>query len=153
MSQTREFKVLLVEDEPADGYLVRKAFAASPFQVTLTHVTDGIEALEYLRHEGGQHANAVRPDLILLDLNMPRMDGRQLLAAIKKDDDLCGIPAIVLSTSQVPRDAAECYRLGAAGYVVKPMNLSQLFSEIRRLEDYWFSLVQLPAETDELPCR
>ncbi|WP_448191451.1 response regulator [Azospirillum sp. sgz301742] len=145
MSAKSQFTILLAEDDPADAFLVKEAFNENRIAVDLHRVSDGVEAFEFLRRQSEQFRNAPTPDLILLDLNMPRMDGREFLAAIKKDDALCGIPVVVLTTSDVERDAVASYRLGAAGYVVKPMDMDQFFAEIRRLEDYWFSLVRLPA--------
>ena len=145
MSSKCRFTILLVEDEPADAFLVREAFIENRFLVNLHHASDGVEAFEFLRREGERFHTAPTPDLILLDLNMPRMDGREFLAAIKKDDALCSIPVVVLTTSDVERDAVAAYRLGAAGYIVKPVDMDQFFAEMKRLEDYWFSLVRLPS--------
>ncbi|MDD5175947.1 MAG: response regulator [Sterolibacterium sp.] len=138
------FYALLVEDELADAHLVKAAFIENHILADLQHVVDGCEALEYLRREGPRFANAPRPDLILLDLNMPRMDGRKFLAALKQDPQLCNIPVVVLTTSDVERDVIASYNLGAAGYVTKPMDVVQFMAVIRDLGDYWFALVRLP---------
>lgn len=135
--------VLLVEDTEADAHLTRLAFLEGRFHVDLHHVVDGIDALAFLRREE-RWANAPRPDLILLDLNMPRMDGREFLAEIKKDDDLAAIPVVVLTTSEVQRDVMASYRNGAAGYIVKPLDMDQFIKAIQGLEDYWITLVRLP---------
>jgi CheY-like chemotaxis protein len=138
------FSILLVEDEPADANLVKVAFSENNVLAELNWVVDGREALEYLRREGSRFADASRPDLILLDLNMPRMDGRKCLAALKQDPVLCKIPVVVLTTSDVERDVVASYMLGAAGYVTKPMDMIQFMDVIRDLGEYWFSLVRLP---------
>ena len=140
------FVVLLVEDDPADAHLTRAAFRMGRFLIDLRHVFDGVEAFDYLRRRGDAFADAPRPDLILLDLNMPRMDGREFLAEIKTDPDLCRIPVVVLTTSDVERDIAASYRLSAAGYVVKPVDMEQFCAVVGRLQDYWFSIVRLSQE-------
>ncbi|MCB1931907.1 MAG: response regulator [Candidatus Accumulibacter sp.] len=142
--RTRPFVILLAEDEPADAHLVRLALTENGVQADLQHVVDGREALDYLHQEGRRFATAVRPDLILLDLNMPRMNGREVLAAIKGDPALCDIPIVVLSTSEVDRDIRDTYRLGAAGYITKPPDLARFVIEMRQLSEYWLSLVSLP---------
>lgn len=145
MSTPARFSILLVEDNPADAYLVRAAFAENHFLVDLRHVSDGIEAFAFLRRSEERFKAVPRPDLILLDLNMPRMDGREFLTAIKKDDDLCSIPVVVLTTSDVERDVVASFKLGSAGYIVKPVDMEQFIAAIRRLEDYWFTVARLPA--------
>ncbi len=124
--------VLLVEDDEADAYLVRMAFADTGMAVELNHVGDGIEALEYLRR-----GRKPRPRLILLDLNMPRMDGRDFLAQIKSDAELRTIPVVILSTSDSPRDKARSRELGAADYIVKPMYMEELNAAVRGLTRFW----------------
>jgi len=109
----------------------------------LHHVLDGVEALEFLRREG-QHLDAPQPDLILLDLNMPRMNGREFLAAVKADEVLKLIPVVVLTTSDVERDVVASYKLGAAGYITKPVDMDQFVDAIRQLDTYWFVLARLP---------
>lgn len=116
------FVILLAEDEPADAHLVKVAIADG--MAELHHVLDGREALDYLQRLGPRYAGAPRPDLILLDLNMPRLDGREFLAAIKQLPDLRDIPVVVLTTSEVERDVVAAYDLGAAGYITKPMSRS-----------------------------
>jgi len=137
-------RILLVEDDAADAHLVRLAMAETRINATLEHVVDGREALEYLRRETDRFKEALRPDLILLDLNMPRLDGREFLVAVKADVALRAIPVVVLSTSDVERDVLGAYRLGAAGYVAKPLDVSEFIAEIRQLGEYWTSLVRLP---------
>jgi CheY-like chemotaxis protein len=135
---------LLVEDEPADAHLVRTALSENHILTDLRHVADGREALEYLRHQGPRFADAPRPHLILLDLNMPRMDGRECLLALKRDPDLADIPVVVLTTSEVERDVLASYTLGAAGFITKPVDVTQFIAAIRDLGVYWFDLVRLP---------
>ena len=137
-------RILLVEDDAADAHLVRLAMAETRINATLEHVVDGREALEYLRRETDRFKEALRPDLILLDLNMPRLDGREFLVAVKADVALRAIPVVVLSTSDVERDVLGAYRLGAAGYVAKPLDVSEFIAEIRQLGEYWTPLVRLP---------
>ncbi|MGE5503174.1 MAG: response regulator [Actinomycetota bacterium] len=134
--------ILLVEDEVSDAYLVTQAFQENHIAVDLHHVVDGVEALEFLQRQG-KYGNAPRPDLILLDLNMPRMDGRRFLAEIKQDDHLATIPVVILTTSDVERDTVSSYRTGAAGYIVKPIDMEQFIDVIKVLEEYWFTLVRL----------
>ena len=146
MSQTGDlFRVLLVEDEPADAHLVRMAFEEGRVLVDLQHVRDGVEALDYLQRQG-PFSEAVRPDLILLDLNMPRMDGRRFLEKIKTLGDLKRIPVVVLTTSEAETDILSSYDLGAAGFIVKPVNIDDFIEQVQQLEDYWFTLVRRPPE-------
>ncbi len=140
---TQTFTILLVEDEPADAYLVRQAFKENHILVDLHHVSDGQEAMEFLTRQG-QYADAPRPDLILLDLNMPRMDGRRFLGEMKNNPEISATPVVILTTSDVERDTLSSYRLGAAGYIVKPIDINQFVNTIKVLEEYWFTLVRLP---------
>lgn len=139
------FIILLAEDEPADAHLVKAALTENHILADLHHVMDGREALEFL-HREGQFADAPRPDLILLDLNMPRMDGRGFLAAIKLEADLRTIPVVVLTTSEVERDVVSSYDLGAAGYITKPVDIIQFIAAIRCLSNYWVDLVRIPQQ-------
>ena len=138
------FDILLVEDEPADAHLVRSALKEGKVLCHLHHVEDGIEALAFLRREGERYREAQKPDLILLDLNMPRMNGREFLAAVKADELLRGIPVVILTTSDVERDVEASYHLGAAGYITKPVDMEQFIDAVRQLGDYWFVLARLP---------
>ncbi len=140
------FVILLAEDEPADAHLLRLALTESGMVANLQHVVDGREALEYLRRQGRRFVQAQRPDLILLDLNMPRMDGREFLAAVKDDAALCDIPVVVLSTSEVERDVLATYRLGAAGYISKSPDVTEFIREIRQLSRYGTPLLRLPED-------
>ena len=143
---TQPFTILLAEDEPADAHLVKTALSENHILADLQHVFDGREVLEYLRRQGQRFAQAARPDLILLDLNMPRMDGRECLAALKQDPELADIPVVVLTTSEVERDVLSSYTLGAAGFITKPMDVVQFMAAIRDLGVYWFDLVRLPKQ-------
>ncbi|MBI3523880.1 MAG: response regulator [Betaproteobacteria bacterium] len=138
------FDVLLVEDEPADANLVRSAIKEGKVHCRLHHVTDGVEALDFLRRRGERYRTSPQPDLILLDLNMPRMNGREFLAAVKTDEALEAIPVVVLTTSDVERDVVASYKLGAAGYITKPVDMEQFIDAVRQLNDYWFVLTRLP---------
>jgi CheY-like chemotaxis protein len=143
MIPNRPFVVLLVEDEPADAHLVKVALRESRLLVDLHIACDGVEAMQFLRREG-ELSDKPRPDLILLDLNMPRMDGREFLSVIKADQALCEIPVVVLTTSDVERDVVSAYQLCAASFITKPVDMDQFTSAIRGLGDYWFALVRLP---------
>jgi CheY-like chemotaxis protein len=138
------FTVLLVEDEVADADLVRMAFDEGRLLAELHHVVDGVEAFAFLRRETDACADAPRPDLILLDINLPRMNGREFLQQIKQDPDLRSIPVVILTTSDVERDIFAGYDLGAAGYVVKPIDLDQFIKTIQGISDYWVTVVRLP---------
>ena len=140
----KPFDILLVEDEPADANLVRSALKMNKVFCTLHHELDGVDALAFLRRQGERNKDAPQPDLILLDLNMPRMNGREFLAEVKKDPDLSVIPVVVLTTSDVERDVVASYKLGAAGYITKPVDMEQFIDAIRQLDSYWFVLARLP---------
>jgi CheY-like chemotaxis protein len=142
------FVILLVEDEPADAQLVKIAIRATQLPIEIHAASDGVDALEFLRQQGkwaSSSAIAPRPDLILLDLNMPRMDGFEFLSHLKKDPRLAMTPVVVLTTSDAERDVLAAYQISAAGYVTKPVDMDQFTSSIRTLCEYWFSLVRLPA--------
>ena len=137
------FDVLLLEDEPADVHLARIAFQEAGVKATITDVSDGTEGLSYLRRQG-DYGDAPRPDLILLDLNMPRMNGKEFLSQIKADHDLKQIPIVVLTTSSSATDINSCYSLGASGYITKPVEVDDFIAAVSSLERYWFNLVRLP---------
>jgi CheY-like chemotaxis protein len=143
-TENHRFVILLAEDEPADAHLIKVAIAENHILADLHHVVDGREALDYLQRQGERFAHSPRPDLILLDLNMPRMDGREFLAAIKQLPDLRDIPVVVVTTSEVERDVVASYGLGAAGYITKPVDVGQFMAAIRDLGNYWIDLVRLP---------
>lgn len=138
-------RILLVDDDPVDVRLTREALRESKVQATVEAVYDGMEALAYLRREG-KYTQAERPDLILLDLNMPKKDGREVLNEIKTDPSLRRIPVVILTTSGADEDVLRTYDLGANAYVVKPVNLQQLITVVQSIEDFWFTIVRLPRE-------
>ena len=135
--------ILLVEDDPGDVELTREGLAAGKLLVNLHTVDDGIKALRYLRHEE-PYVDAFRPDIILLDLNLPRMDGRETLKEIKADERLRSIPVIVLTTSEADIDILKCYDLGASCYIAKPVGFEAFLKVVRSLEDFWFTVVKMP---------
>lgn len=141
----RPIEILLVEDSPSDADLTEEALSDGKVLNNLHWVEDGVEALAFLRRQG-KHANAPRPDLILLDLNLPKKDGREVLAEIKADPNLKRIPAIVLTTSAAERDILKTYELNANCYVTKPIDLDQFISAVKLIEQFWLALVKLPLE-------
>ena len=143
---TKPIQVLLVEDNPADADLMCEAIASGRLLLDVTTVRDGAAAIQYLRGEG-RYADAVRPDLILLDLNLPKMDGRQVLATIKADAELRGIPVVVLTSSTAERDIVQSYNLGANCYVIKPVDLKAFQSIVKDVENFWFTVVKLPGNS------
>jgi len=137
------FVVLLVEDEPADVHLTKMAFKESKVLVDVYDVGDGVEALEFLEAKG-KYDSAPSPDLILLDLNMPRMDGKTFLKRLKSLDKFKRIPVVILTTSEAETDVIASYDLGANGFIVKPLDIEQFIAAIQTLEDYWLKLVKRP---------
>jgi CheY-like chemotaxis protein len=137
-------EILLVEDNPGDVVLTKEALAEAKVRNNLHVVNDGVEAMEFLRHQG-RFGDVVRPDLILLDLNLPRKDGRDVLAEVKADKDLRRIPVVVLTTSKAEADIIKSYDLHANCYVSKPVDLDQFIEVVRSIEDFWFSIVRLPS--------
>ncbi len=135
--------ILLVEDNAGDARLMEEALAEAKIRNRLHVMADGVEALAYLRRQD-TFAGASRPDLILLDLNMPRKDGREVLAEIKGDVDLRRIPVVILSTSQAEADIARAYDLHANCYITKPLNVEQLITVVQSIEDFWLTIVKLP---------
>ena len=138
------FQVLLVEDDPADAGLAKRAIREGNIPCDVHHVKDGVEALEFLRRRGERFAAAPRPDLILLDLNMPRMDGREALAALKGDPELKSIPVVVLTTSDVEQDVEASYLRGANSFITKPMSMQDFVDVIGQVSTYWLQAVKLP---------
>jgi chemotaxis family two-component system response regulator Rcp1 len=137
--------ILLVEDNPGDVRLTKEALSDAKVLNRLTVAVDGLEALAALRREG-RFANAPRPDIILLDLNLPRKDGRAVLAEIKKDPDLRRIPVIVLTTSKAEEDVLRTYDLHANCYIPKPLDLEQFITVVKSIEDFWFTVAKLPSD-------
>lgn len=139
-------EVLLVEDDPGDVMMTQEAFAEHKVRNPLRVVTDGVDALAYLRREAPYEA-AVRPDLILLDLNLPRRDGREVLAEIKGDADLCRIPVVVLTTSAAEEDILRSYQLHANAYVTKPVDFERFIAVVRQIDEFFVTVVKLPSRT------
>ena len=135
--------VLLVEDNPADADLTRETLETSKLHLALSVAIDGIEAMRFLRREG-EYAGVPRPDLILLDLNLPKKDGRQILSEIKADSEFRRIPIVILTSSDAERDVAQSYALGANCYVTKPVDLKAFQAIVQAVEDFWFTVVKLP---------
>jgi CheY-like chemotaxis protein len=142
---SKPLDILLVEDNPADVRLTQEAFLEGKILNNLTVARDGVEAMDFL-HRRGNHAGAVRPDLILLDLNLPRKDGREVLAEIKSDPSLMRIPVVVLTTSRAEMDIVKSYNLHANCYVVKPVDLDQFINVIKSIDNFWLTAVTLPGE-------
>jgi two-component system, chemotaxis family, response regulator Rcp1 len=138
-----EVQILLVEDNPADARLVTELLKEGQLSHHILHVSDGVEALTYLRAQDAQTPPS-RPDLILLDLNLPRKDGRELLAEIKADERLRRIPVVVLTTSQADDDVARAYSLYANCYITKPVDLDQFARVVKSIEDFWMMTAKLP---------
>ncbi|MEI6457181.1 MAG: response regulator [bacterium] len=142
---SRPVEILLVDDNPADVALTQEAFLDNKHCNNLNVVNDGVEAMDFL-HKRGQYASAPTPDLILLDLNMPRKDGREVLAEIKADDELKYIPVVIMTVSNDDKDILESYRLHANCYVKKPVKFTEFVEVVRSLENFWFSVVTLPSK-------
>jgi CheY-like chemotaxis protein len=137
-------EVLLVEDDPGDVQLTREAFEEHKVRNRLTVVSDGVDALAYLRRDPAVYPDAVRPDLILLDLNLPRVDGREVLQEIKGDPELRRIPVVVLTTSQADEDIVRSYNLHANAYVTKPVDFERFIAVVRQIDEFFVSVVKLP---------
>jgi CheY-like chemotaxis protein len=138
-------EILLVEDNPGDVRLTQEVLKDGRILNTLHVVGDGAEALAFLRREG-EFADAPRPDLVLLDLNLPKMDGREVLAVVKSDPDLRRIPVVVLTTSSSEIDVMTSYDLHANCYITKPVDLDQFVKVVRSIEDFWLAIVRLPSD-------
>jgi chemotaxis family two-component system response regulator Rcp1 len=136
-------EILLVEDNPGDVRLTQEAFKEGKMINKLSVVEDGVEAMAFLRREG-KYTDVPRPDLILLDLNMPKKDGREVLAEIKKDPNLKNIPVIILTTSQAEQDILKSYNLHANCYITKPVDLKQFNRVVKTIKDFWLTIVKLP---------
>ena len=135
--------VLLVDDDPGDTLMIREAFAHNKVRNELAAVADGVQAMRYLRREG-EYADAPRPDLILLDLNLPRKDGREVLAEIKSDPQLRTIPVVVLTTSHAEEDVLRSYQLHANAYVTKPVDFERFIEVVRQIDEFFVTVVKLP---------
>jgi CheY-like chemotaxis protein len=144
LTSVPQVDILLVEDSPGDVRLTLEALADAKISNNISVASDGVEALEYLRKEG-EHSEATRPDLMLLDLNMPRMDGSELLSIIKADEELRTIPVVVLTTSQSEADILKSYDLQANCYITKPVDLDQFMVVVNSIQEFWLSIVKLPS--------
>jgi two-component system response regulator len=140
---TKPIEILLVEDNPGDILLTQEALRDDKLKVKLSVVTDGKEALDFL-YRRGTYSDAPRPDLILLDLNLPRKDGREVLAEIKNDPSLKSLPVVILTTSQAEADIVKAYMLNANCYIQKPIDLEQFIKVVKSIESFWFTVVKLP---------
>jgi len=140
---TKAVEILLVEDDPGDIDLIEEALEDAKLQINLNSVRDGVEALAYLRREG-KYIQAISPDLILLDLNLPRRDGREVLQDIKGDNYFKRIPVVVLTTSDAEEDILKSYNLGANCYVSKPLGMQDFIKIVESIENFWFTVVKLP---------
>jgi CheY-like chemotaxis protein len=140
---TRQVEVLLVEDDPGDVLMTREAFADYKLANRLHVCQDGVDAMAFLRREG-DYGEAPRPDLVLLDLNLPRMDGREVLEAIKSDAELASIPVVVLTTSEAEEDVLRSYSLHANAYVTKPVDFERFIEVVRQIDDFFITVVRLP---------
>jgi CheY-like chemotaxis protein len=143
MELLRPIEILLVEDSPADIRLTEEALKENKLKVNLNVVNDGVEAMEYLRNEN-KYADKPRPDLILLDLNMPRKDGREVLKEIKEDQHLRTIPVVVLTISKSEEDILLTYKQHVNCYIRKPLDLNQFMEVVKKIENFWFTIVTLP---------
>lgn len=139
--------ILMVEDNPGDVRLAREALDGAKVRNQISVVQDGVEAMAFLRKEG-KYANAPHPDLILLDLNLPKKDGREVLAEIKADDNLRHIPVVILTSSQAEQDILKAYDLHANAYISKPVELEEFLQVVRSIENFWLEIVNLPPEEE-----
>jgi chemotaxis family two-component system response regulator Rcp1 len=143
LASTRPIEILLVEDSPSDAALTVQALEGGKMANNLARVVDGVEAMAYLRREG-HYAQAARPDLIMLDLNLPRKDGREVLRDLKSDPSLKMIPVIVLTTSRADKDILQSYEFNANCYITKPVDFQQFIDVVKSIENFWLTIVTLP---------
>ena len=141
--KTRPIEILLVEDSPSDTDLTIEALEEGKVANHLSIVEDGVQAMEFLRRQK-QYAGVPRPDLILLDLNLPRKDGREVLTELKSDPDLCAIPVVVLTTSRAEEDVLRAYQLQANCFITKPVDFKQFLDVVRSIDNFWLTVVTLP---------
>ena len=142
-AQARPIQILLVEDSPTDAKLTLTALKLAKMANEVSHVENGVEAMEFLRRQG-KYQGALRPDLILLDLNLPKKDGREVLEELKQDEDLRTIPVVVLTTSKAEEDILRSYQLHANCYITKPVNFDRFLEVVQSIEHFWLSIVVLP---------
>jgi CheY-like chemotaxis protein len=143
MINGKPIEILLVEDNPGDYRLAMEVFKEAKVNNTMHIVTDGVEAIKYLKNKG-KYNDSPRPDLILLDLNLPKKDGKEVLAEIKDDDNLKRIPVVILTVSSAEEDIIKSYDLHANAYITKPIDLDQFINVVRSIENFWLSIVKLP---------
>ena len=146
MKKETPVEILLIEDSPSDAALTMEALQSSRILNKITRVVDGIEAMEYLKQQG-KFANAPRPDLIMLDLNLPKKDGREILRELKSDPSLKLLPIIVLTTSKADKDIAQSYQLNANCYITKPVDFPHFIEVVESIEQFWLTVVTLPRRT------
>jgi two-component system response regulator len=140
----KPIEILLVEDNPGDIDLIKEALETSKIYNALSVVNDGEEAINFLRKKGEYINNAVHPDVVLLDLNLPKKNGQEVLAEIKSDKDLMRIPVVILTSSRNEEDILKSYNLHANCYITKPIDLNQFIKVVQSIEDFWFTIVKLP---------
>jgi two-component system, chemotaxis family, response regulator Rcp1 len=143
LSSARPIEILLIEDSPSDAALTVEALQAGKIANNLSRVADGVEAIDYLRQKG-RYAKTLRPDLIMLDLNLPRKDGRDVLRELKTDPSLKLIPIIVLTTSRADKDVLQSYELNANCYITKPVDFEHFIEVVKSIENFWLTVVTLP---------
>ena len=143
----KSIDILVVEDNAGDARLIKEVLNDNKIYSSLNIVRDGVEAMDYLNGRG-KYKSAVKPDLIILDLNLPRKDGREVLAEIKSDDELKHIPVVIMSISQSEEDILKSYNLHANCFVTKPIDLNQFIRVVKAIQDFWFSVVKLPHKSD-----
>jgi two-component system, chemotaxis family, response regulator Rcp1 len=143
-TRNRPIEILLVEDNPGDARLTEEALKEGKVRNNLHHAKDGVEAMQFLLREG-EHKGKPRPDLVLLDLNLPRKDGREVLADMRKNPELKTIPVVVLTTSEAEQDVVRTYELCANCYITKPVDLEKFITIVRSIEDFWLTIVRLPS--------
>lgn len=146
-SSLQPIEILLVEDNPGDTRLAKEALKESKLINNLSVAEDGVEAMNFL-HKTGKYLNVPRPDLIILDLNLPKKDGREVLAEIKNDDDLKRIPVVILTISKAEEDILKSYNLHANCFITKPLDLNQFIKVVKSIEDFWLTIVKLPNGKD-----
>lgn len=146
MTELRELEILLVDDNVGDVLLTKEALKGVRFHNTVSVAKDGVEAMEFLRRQG-RFANSPRPDLVFLDLNMPRKNGTEVLAEMKEDMDLRLIPVVVLTSSDADDDVLKAYRLHANCFVTKPVDLDQMIKAVQAIDDFWMNVVKLPPKS------
>ena len=150
INDMKPIDILLVEDSEGDARLAMEALKDSKMRNKIYHVWDGMEAMDFLQHRG-KHADAPRPDLVLLDLNLPKKDGRQVLAEIKEDKDLQRIPVVILTISKDEEDVLKTYNLHANCYITKPIDLEQFLKVVKSIEEFWLTIVKLPPNGAKKP--